>query len=94
MKSKRVSAIDAFFVAYQESSGVLMQLGVEVELQGESIATMLKKCYRISCGAGRRWANDLGNDCWDWRGKARRACARCFALVRDEKSYPRGETSR
>ena len=34
MKSKRLSAIDAFFVAYQESSGVLMQLGVEVELKG------------------------------------------------------------
>lgn len=31
---KRLSAIDAFFVAYQESSGVLMQLGVEVELKG------------------------------------------------------------
>lgn len=34
MKSKRLSAIDAFFVAYQESSGVLMQVGVEVELKG------------------------------------------------------------
>jgi len=29
-----LSAIDAFFVAYQESSGVLMQIGVEVELKG------------------------------------------------------------
>lgn len=29
-----LSAVDAFFVAYQESSGVLMQLGVEVELKG------------------------------------------------------------
>jgi len=29
-----LSAIDAFFVAHQESSGVLMQLGVEVELKG------------------------------------------------------------
>ena len=29
-----LSAIDAFFVAYQESSGVLMQLGVEIELTG------------------------------------------------------------
>jgi hypothetical protein len=32
--STRLSAIDAFFVAYQESSGVLMQLGAEVELKG------------------------------------------------------------
>ncbi|HEX3142908.1 MAG TPA: hypothetical protein VHQ64_02990, partial [Pyrinomonadaceae bacterium] len=29
-----LSAVDAFFVAHQQSSGVLMQLGVEVELKG------------------------------------------------------------
>ena len=63
MKSNRVSAIDAFFVAYQESSGVLMQLGVEVELKGRISRSELTKCCRISCGAGRRWANDLRNDC-------------------------------
>ena len=34
MNATRLSAIDAFFVAYQETSGVLMQLGVEVELKG------------------------------------------------------------
>ena len=34
MNATRLSAIDAFFVAYQEESGVLMQLGVEVELKG------------------------------------------------------------
>ncbi len=34
MNSTRLSAIDTFFVAYQETSGVLMQLGVEVELKG------------------------------------------------------------
>ncbi len=34
MKASRLSAFDAFFVAYQESSGVSMQLGVEVELKG------------------------------------------------------------
>lgn len=34
MKASRLSALDAFFVAYQESSGVLMQLGVEIELKG------------------------------------------------------------
>lgn len=32
--STRLSATDAFFVAYQETSGVLMQLGAEVELKG------------------------------------------------------------
>ena len=30
-----LSAIDAFFVAYQQQSGILMQLGGEVELEGE-----------------------------------------------------------
>lgn len=30
----KLSAVDAFFVAYQESSGVLMQMGVEVALKG------------------------------------------------------------
>ena len=34
MSATRLSAIDTFFVAYQETSGVLMQLGVEVELKG------------------------------------------------------------
>jgi hypothetical protein len=43
MKSKRLSAIDAFFVAYQESSGVLMQLGVEVELKGRIARDDVKK---------------------------------------------------
>jgi len=32
--ASRLSAIDTFFVAYQESSGVLMQLGAEVEFKG------------------------------------------------------------
>lgn len=31
----RLSATDAFFVAYQQSSGVLMQLGGEVDLEGQ-----------------------------------------------------------
>ncbi len=31
----RLSATDAFFVAYQQSSGVLMQLGGEADLEGE-----------------------------------------------------------
>src|SRR5256885_548604 len=30
-----LSTIDAFFVAYQQQSGILMQLGGEVELEGE-----------------------------------------------------------
>ena len=33
--SSRLSATDAFFVAYQQHSGILMQLGGEIELEGE-----------------------------------------------------------
>jgi transposase len=34
-KPKRLSSTDAFFVAYQQHAGILMQLGGEVELEGE-----------------------------------------------------------
>lgn len=41
-----LSQIDAFFVAYQERSGILMQLGAEIELKGtitpDLLETMLK----------------------------------------------------
>jgi len=33
--ASRLSASDAFFVAYQQHSGILMQLGGEIELEGE-----------------------------------------------------------
>jgi hypothetical protein len=33
--ASRLSATDAFFVAYQQHSGILMQLGGEIELEGE-----------------------------------------------------------
>lgn len=32
--TRRLSQIDAFFVAYQERAGILMQLGTEIELRG------------------------------------------------------------
>lgn len=34
-KGKRLSQVDAFFVAYQDRSGILMQSGCEIELKGE-----------------------------------------------------------
>src|SRR4030095_1736674 len=34
-KSRSLSQLDAFFVAYQETSGILMQLGVEIEMKGK-----------------------------------------------------------
>ena len=33
--ASRLSATDAFFVAYQQRSGILMQLGGEIELEGD-----------------------------------------------------------
>jgi len=51
MKS-RLSATDAFFVAYQETSGVLMQLGVEVELKGHITRSDLEEVLEHIV---RRW---------------------------------------
>jgi len=47
-----LSAIDAFFVAYQECSGVLMQLGVEVELKGRIERTDVEQ---VLLHVVRRW---------------------------------------
>jgi len=44
--ASRLSAIDAFFVAYQECSGVLMQLGVEVELNGRIERSHVEQALR------------------------------------------------
>ncbi len=35
MKAERLSAIDAFFVAYQRRAGIAMHLGLDAELEGE-----------------------------------------------------------
>src|SRR5215203_2622457 len=50
--ASRLSAFDAFFVAYQESSGVLMQLGVEVELKGKIAANDVEQ---MLLHVVRRW---------------------------------------
>ncbi|MEN3325814.1 MAG: hypothetical protein V7638_621 [Acidobacteriota bacterium] len=68
-----LSAIDAFFVAYQESSGVLMQIGVEVELKGritrEDIERMLLHVVKCWPPLGQRLRRDwLG---LSWGGKPR-----------------------
>ena len=68
-----LSAIDAFFVAYQESSGVLMQLGVEVELKGQitrdDVERMLSHIVRRWPPLGQRLHRDwLG---LSWEGKPR-----------------------
>ncbi len=66
-----LSAIDAFFVAYQESSGVLMQLGVEVELKGpitrDDVERMLSHIVKRWPPLGQRLRRDwLG---LSWEGK-------------------------
>jgi hypothetical protein len=68
-----LSAIDAFFVAYQESSGVLMQIGVEVELKGritrDDIDRMLLHVVKRWPPLGQRLRRDwLG---LSWEGKPR-----------------------
>jgi hypothetical protein len=66
-----LSAIDAFFVAYQESSGVLMQLGVEVELKGritrDDVERMLSHIVKRWLPLGQRLHRDWLGLSWDGR---------------------------
>jgi len=68
-----LSAIDAFFVAHQESSGVLMQLGVEAELKGlitrDDVERMLSHLVKRWPPLGQRLRQEwLG---LSWAGKPR-----------------------
>jgi hypothetical protein len=81
-----LSAIDAFFVAYQESSGVLMQMGVEVELHGRitrvDIDRMLLHIVKLWPPLGQRLRRDwLG---LSWEGKPRVSEMLRVAENRDE----------
>src|SRR5215207_6785854 len=66
-----LSAIDAFFVAYQESSGVLMQLGVEVELKGRitrgAVEQMLLHVVNRWPPLGQRLRRDWLGLSWEGR---------------------------
>jgi hypothetical protein len=66
-----LSAIDAFFVAYQESSGVLMQLGVEVELKGRitraDVERMLSHVVKRWPPLGQRLRRDWLGLSWEGR---------------------------
>jgi hypothetical protein len=68
-----LSAIDAFFVAYQESSGVLMQLGVEVELKGritrEDVERMLLHVVKRWPPLGQRLRREWLGLSWDGKQK-------------------------
>jgi len=81
-----LSAVDAFFVAYQETSGVLMQIGVEVELQGrltrEDIERMLLHVVKRWPPLGQRLRRD-----WfglSWAGRPRTSEMLCVAGNRAE----------
>lgn len=75
MTSKRLSAIDAFFVAYQESSGVLMQLGVEVELKGrivrDDVEAMLAQLVRRWPPLGQHISRRLLGLAWEGAPRVR-----------------------
>src|ERR1044072_5481022 len=70
-----LSAIDAFFVAYQETSGVLMQLGVEVELKGrisrEDVEEMLSHLVRRWPSLGQHVSKRLLGLVWDGEPRVR-----------------------
>src|SRR5215510_5850690 len=63
-----LSALDAFFVAYQESSGVLMQLGVEIELKGRigrgDVEQMLKQIVQTWPALGQRVSKEMFGLVW------------------------------
>ena len=68
-----LSAIDAFFVAYQQSAGVLMQLGVELELKGritrDDVERLLSHVVKRWPPLGQRLHRDWLGVSWD--GKPR-----------------------
>ena len=68
-RSTRLSATDAFFVAYQESSGVLMQLGADVELKGRitqgDVERMLDHVVRRWPSLGQRLRRNFFGLSWD-----------------------------
>jgi hypothetical protein len=73
-RSTRLSATDAFFVAYQESSGVLMQLGAEVELKGRitqaDVERMLGHIVRRWPPLGQHLRRSLFGLSWDGQCRA------------------------
>ena len=69
--STRLSAFDAFFVAYQELSGILMQLGVEVELKGNVAQTDVERMLQTIVQRWRPLGQQLSKDIFglSWAGE-------------------------
>lgn len=68
----RLSATDAFFVAYQQSSGILMQLGGEIELEGELSREHLEQMISYVVARWPRLGQTLqkGRLGLRWKGKS------------------------
>jgi hypothetical protein len=82
---RRLSAFDAFFVAYQETSGVLMQLGVEVELKGQlarsDLESMLLRVVRRWPPLGQQLRRGVFG--LSWNGESRVSEMLCVAEGRE-----------
>src|SRR6185503_13250447 len=67
--------IDAFFVAYQETSGILMQLGVETELKGrinrEDLERMLSHLVRRWPPLGQKVSRRFFGLAWEGEPRVR-----------------------
>jgi hypothetical protein len=70
-QSHALSQLDAFFVAYQERSGILMQHGVEVEVKGELQRDRLEQVLAYLVGRWPRLGQTLhkGLKGLHWRGE-------------------------
>jgi hypothetical protein len=71
--SHALSQLDAFFVAYQERAGILMQHGVEVEVEGELRRERLEQVLAHLVGRWPRLGQTLrkGLAGLSWRGECR-----------------------
>ncbi|HEX8285728.1 MAG TPA: hypothetical protein VF588_20395 [Pyrinomonadaceae bacterium] len=71
--SHALSQLDAFFVAYQERAGILMQHGVEVEVKGEARREHLEQVLAHLVGRWPRLGQTLhkGLTGLSWRGEPR-----------------------
>ncbi|HYY56102.1 MAG TPA: hypothetical protein VE842_02165 [Pyrinomonadaceae bacterium] len=70
-RAHALSQLDAFFVAYQERTGILMQLGIEVEVKGELRRERLEQALTYLVGRWPRLGQTLHRRLTglSWRGE-------------------------